>query len=274
MKKSSKISKRIAELISTASVRQRALVLISEWRDRNEGRETPLLTKEEADAILDSFKTNGERKEYNKYLRLYNIMAEHAQTFGLAEALFRGEANELVGYLRQLETLYAEENHLNTIYQAILDSKSREALEAFNTAIEHIRFNFAKVTRDKEGYIEIDTSKLWEIIEDKAEDVKAIYSTYKTLVEVTQEWIKRKKASAFIPDVMKESFGRVKEDYALQVAPRYSRKELAKKEARNVHISPSERRRAIFPYYEEIPIKEDEAEYWRNRIRYIESNNE
>lgn len=49
-----KVSKRVQEIIKTASPKQKAILVTLDWTDKNQLRQEPLLTDEEARAVINS----------------------------------------------------------------------------------------------------------------------------------------------------------------------------------------------------------------------------
>lgn len=67
-----KVSKRVQEIIKTATPKQKAILVTLDWTDKNQLRQEPLLTDEEVKAVIDSL-TPEEGREYNKWIRCYNV---------------------------------------------------------------------------------------------------------------------------------------------------------------------------------------------------------
>ena len=86
---------------------------------------------------------------------------------------------------------------------------------------------------------------------------------------VTEEYTRLTHSSDFRPDIMVDAIKIIKEDYALRVAPRYSRKRLQEKIDGGQRVTSAERLRAIFPYYEEIEEPKDIVEFWKARFNEL-----
>lgn len=262
------LSKKIQDVLSTATPKQKALLVCKRYTDRKINQEEPLLTDEEVDAIIDSL-TDRESATYNKWIRTYRVYTELVTIVGLVYKEYQAKAENLLGYLRQWEAYNQEENHLNTLYQELLDSGNKEAIEAFNRALSYLTFADAKIKRDKEGYIEIDVKRLYEKIQGKSENLLSSYEAAKAVVIVTEGYAKKTHSSAFMPDPLKTAIAEIKEDYALRVAPRYSRKMLQDKIDRGQRISNDERKRAVFPYYEELVAPQNLIDFFTDRLNEI-----
>lgn len=273
-----KISKKIQELIKTATPKQKAIIVCRDWVDKNQIQETPLLTEEEAKAIIDSL-TPEEGKEYNKWIRAYNVYAEVAPIIGLAIAQYREQAEEIVGYLRVLESYAQEENHLNMIYEAIKDSKSKTALSTFDAAIKNLRFQYAgKTTRDEEGYIEIETESLYSLIREKIKQMGWAMMALKAFIISLDEWTDKHKSKKLLPPTLSGLLDDIKADTIINVPSTYSRRLLkdrirqAEKRGETYTPTIAEQKKAIFPCYEEMPEDKEFIEMWSNRIAQIENS--
>lgn len=115
------LSKQIADLIKEGTPKQKAVLVCRDFTDRNTNDLKPLLTKAEAEAIKDSLKTNEERKEFNKWIAVYNTYTRIASTFGLVYAEYKSNANALLIYIRQWEDYSRQESHLNYILDELKD---------------------------------------------------------------------------------------------------------------------------------------------------------
>ena len=87
------------------------------------------------------------------------------------------------------------------------------------------------------------------------------------------EYTKKTRSKDFRPDVMIDSIGYIKEDYSLRVAPRYSRKLLKEKEAKGMKLTKDEKKRAVYPSYEEVEPSQEFLEIFRERLKDIIANN-
>lgn len=263
------LSKKLQDILTTATPKKKALLVCQKYMDRKINDRETLLTDDEVTAIRDSLTTDNERETYNKWVRIYRVYTELTPIFGLVYKEYQAKAENLLGYLRQWEAYNQEENHLNTLYQELLDSGNKEAIEAFNRAISYLTFVDAKIKRDKEGYIEIDIRQLYERIQAKSESLLSSYEAAKAVVVVTEGYVKKTHSSAFMPDALKDAIEEIREDYALRVAPRYSRKMLQDKIDREQRITDDERKRAVFPYFEEVNAPEDLIRFFTERLNEI-----
>lgn len=267
------LSKRVQELISTATPKQKALLVCKEWTDAHLGDRKPLLTEEETVALRDSLQTTEEKTEYNKWIGVYNVYREITPLFGIVYKEYQAVAEKMLGYLKKWEAYDNEENHLIAIYEELKATGSKKAIDAYFKALSHLRFPDAKLVIAEDGYPEIDIEKLYERIQEEAKEVYDFYSTAKAIVIVMDEYTKKTRSKDFRPDVMIDSIGYIKEDYSLRVAPRYSRKLLKEKEAKGMKLTKDEKKRAVYPSYEEVEPSQEFLEIFRERLNSIIANN-
>lgn len=262
------LSKKIQEILSTATPRQKALLVCKKYTDRKINDRETLLTDDEVDAIRDSL-TDREAETYNKWIATYRVYTELVTIVGLVYKEYQAKAENLLGYLRQWEAYNQEENHLNTLYQELLDSGNKKAIEAFNRALSYLTFVDAKIKRDKDGYIEIDVKQLYDKIQARGGSLLYSYEAAKAVVLVTEGYAKKTRSSSFMPDTLTSAIEEIKEDYALRVAPRYSRKMLQEKIDRGQRITQDEQKRAVFPYYEELKAPQNLIDFFTDRLNEI-----
>ena len=269
MKSKDTASKKGQDILKTASPKKKALLVCKQWTDRQTRALEPLLTENEVKAIRESLKTDKEKRDYNKWIDVYNVYVNITPMFGLVYKEYQSVAERILGYLRQWEDYNQEENHLNTIYEALLETGEEAALDAFASALPPLLFVDAKLLRNEEGYVEIDVGRLYRKVRDSVEELEERYKEAKALVVVTEEYTRLTHSSDFRPDIMVDAIKIIKEDYALRVAPRYSRKRLQEKIDGGQRVTSAERLRAIFPYYEEIEEPKDIVEFWKARFNEL-----
>ena len=262
-------SNKLQEILKTATTRQKAIIICHNTENRSINKKN-LLTKEEEEAIRESV-PQAERREFNRYLNLYNTYLDMNPLLGLCEAMYKGEANEIVGHLREIEAYIEEENHLNTIYEHLRKKGNKEALAAFDEALSLLNFSNAELKRDKLGYIKLDVDSYFlEIVERTTYLCEALIAL-KSIVVAIEEWTKEHRSKAFIPATMVSSLTFAKTyDFASDVAPKYSRKLLKERKEKGEKISAPEARWAIFPSYDEIKPRQDYLDMWRKRLSDIE----
>lgn len=267
------ISKKVQELLVTATPKQKALLVCKDWTDKHYIDKEPLLTEDEAFALRDSLKTNEEKREYNKWISVYNVYKDITPLFGIVYKEYQAVAEKLLGLLRQWEAYSQEENHLITIFEGIKELQEKKAEEAYLASLSYLHFKDAKLVIAEDGYPEIDIAPLYEQIQEAVKDVYKFYSVAKSMVLVIEEHAKKTRSKDFRTDFMIESIGFIKEDYAQRVAPRYSRKLLKERIDKDMKITPDETKRAVYPSYEEIQHSEEMLELFKNKLNECIANN-
>lgn len=268
--KKTNISKRIQGLLSTATPKQKAILICLENFDKPKTGEDPTITDEEVEALKDSVKDPGERRILAKWVNYYYVYSSIAPFFGLAFAEFRSQANDVIANLLLVDSYKQEENHLNTILQELKDD-SPEAVEAFMRAFKYMDFKLAKGKVTSDGYIQIDASGYLYKAQVGLDQVRVTLSSLKSIILALEEWTRRKKCRAIMPPSLISAIEYAKEDYSLEEIPNYSRKLLHEKEKRGEPISASEKKYAIFPYYDEIEPDQHFIETTRERIEQYEN---
>lgn len=260
------LSKRVQELLTTATPKQKAQLVCKQWRDPNSAGDTPLLTEEETIALRDSLKTEEECKEYNKWIDIYNVYNELTPFLGLVYKEYQGEAEKMLGLLRVWECYENEENHLNTILQELIDTNNKKAVEAFKRAASYLSFTDAKLVWTEDGYIEIDVSPLYKKIQERLKTVWQSYEAAKAIVLVTDKFTKRTHSSAFRTSLLVTAIDQIKADYSLRVAPCYSRKLLQERLDKGQKISKAEKRKAVYPYFDEVEPSQKLIDFFTEQI--------
>ena len=266
-----KLSKRVADIIATATPKQKAILISLENSDAIGGNRKPTISYEEAKAISESVKGNLEIREFNKWLGYYNVFAEFATIFGLGYSEYVSKAQEVIGYLRLWESYKAEENHLNLILEDLKEYKP-DAVQTYRESLSIVNFKFAKLELGKSGYYKVNVSKLTNIINGEIKELKERYSILKAIIIVIEDWAKAKRNKAIMPPTIIEGINDAKSDYSLLVAPQYSRKILKEREERGETIPLEERKKALFPYYDEIMPDPEFLGDMRHRIIMYEKH--
>lgn len=267
----SQLSKKIQEVIKTATPKQKAILVVMNYTDKKQLREEPLLTDEEVESVKDSL-TPDEAREYNRWIGCYNVYAEIAPIIGLAIAQYKEQAQEVGGYLRIAESYSQEENHLNTIFSELKETGNKTALSALSTSLSHLRFKFAELKRDEEGYIEIDTTNLFTHIRQMIKQMGWAIMALKAFIVAIDEWTKSHKSKKLMPPVLVDALDDIRTDSAIDIPPTYSRKYLKEKIAKGYEPTIAEQEKAIFPCYEEMPLDENFLDIWRKRLVKIENS--
>lgn len=276
------ISKQVTEILKEGTPKQKAVLICRDFTDRNTQELKPLLTKEEAEALRDSLTTNEEKKEFNKWIAIYNTYTRIASSFGLMYAEYKATANAMLVYVRQWEDYSRQESHLNYILDELKEKNNEEGVKSFYEMLEYMSLPFAEIGLDEDGYVEVDIGTpekaegtLYGRILYARTQVIEYLSTLKAMVLAIDEWTDKMRSKAIMPPVMIDAIKVAKSDYALNIAPAYSEHELNKRIERGETISPFERMRAIYPDYDKVEAPESIYETTKKKLsRIYESERE
>lgn len=247
----------IKDLLEKGSGKDKAVFYCLQYLDRKTLHLPPVVTEEEAE-VLESSVTQEQRKEFDKWVGYYHTLTRVAPVFGHTYSEFKGEANRLLSFIQIWEDYTVEEAHLNAIISKLKEKGCNDSVELLHKVVNLLSLDYGRFTRTKDDYVSIDfgTGNFWSIIDAQRRDVETAYSMFKSAVVVLEDWIKKHRCKAIVPDELRRAIENGKEDYALYVAPLYSRTELLKRMRKGEEIPLYEQQRAIFPAYEEIPITE------------------
>lgn len=269
-------SKQITEILKEGTPKQKAVLLCRDFTDKETNQQKPLLTREEAEALKNSIKTNEEKSEFNKWIAIYNTYTRIAPTLGLVYAEYRVNANALLLPIRQWEDYSRQENHLNYILDELKDKNNEEGVKSFYEMLEYMNLPFATIGLDTDGYVEIDIGSynnkkglLYEAIIKGRYECSLFLSTLKAMVKVIEEWTKKMRSKAIMPPIIEEALEKAKEDYALYVAPAYSEHELNKRIEKGEEVQPLERMKAVFPDYDKVEMSESSYKIFKQKLEHI-----
>lgn len=270
MRTSKALSGKLADILSNATPKEKAILVCKDWTDLKTRSLKPLLTEDEARQIRDSLKTNEEKREYNKWLNYYNVYTDLMTLCGVIYKEYQVQAERVLGYLRVWEDYDQEENNINRIYDQLFADGTDKQKEAFTQTLKTLSFGYGKIVQDKDGYVEITRNRLYETIIDEVKDMSGSYEVAKCFVIAVEEWTKAKRCKAIMPELMEIAIDQIKEDYALRVAPRYSRAELKKHLDRGERVSEMEGKLAVFPSYEETQTPDLYLDMFRRKVKDVE----
>lgn len=220
--------------------------------------------------------------EWSEYYFTYADM-EHIAGVRYGELMEAVEA--IKGHLRVWECYQQEEARLNAVLEDLKELDNREytqangttakdmfsvsAVEAMRRTLKDMPCTLAKITIDADGYFRYDCSKLFKAIDN---DMPYLYSRYKTAKELLlgmEAWEKENKTEAFRSFWFNNSLADIRSDFAFDVAPMYSRKELHRRIQEGMKITELEKRCAIFPYFEEVEYDSSEVERWTETFKKL-----
>lgn len=268
------LSKKVQEVLAGATPKQKALLVSKEYFEATTMMYKNVLTDKEIDAIKDSLKTDQERSIYNRYLRIYDFYADITPMCGLVYKEYQTEAETLLGLLREWESYDQEENHLTQIYnhiQAIEPKEAKDkAIAAFKEVIPLLNFKKRATIKlsEADGYPEITIDGLYKDIEEEIIHLTNHYKIAKAFVMIVEAYAKKTKSEKFFPEMTQTAIDAIKEDYVLRISPRYSRAELKKRIDRGMNVTEEDKKRAVFPSYDEIEPTKEELATMEDRIMY------
>lgn len=270
------LSKQVTDILKEGTPKQKAVLICKETADYETNSYKPLLTKEEAEALRDSLKTNEEKREFNKWLAIHNTYTRFASTLGLAYTEYKANANALLVYVRQWEDYSRQENHLNYILDELKEKNNEEGVKSFYETLEFMSLPYAKIGLDEDGYVEIDIGSpentegtLYGVMVRGRKKVLQHLAVLKALIIAVDEWTKKMRSKAIMPPVMLDALQNGRADYALVIAPAYSEHELNARIARGEEVLPYERIKAIFPDYDKVEVPEDAYNMFKTKIQRI-----
>ena len=215
----------ITEILKNGTPRQKALLLIE--NEEKENRQSGgFLSDSEVRAILNSVRNSeSERKELRQYLKIAEkYMLNRFRFYGLQENLKKLSAR-IAGYCQLWELAEQQAEFCNVLLGLIkpedgIKKKSvvhREDVERY--IYQHCRgwsrYVHIVRTKDSEGKplrdVEVDLSALRELLDGVIADYRSSLSVAKAFVTASEEFVDKYKASAFVPQDVKEMLAYFKE---------------------------------------------------------------
>jgi hypothetical protein len=154
------MKKDIGKILASGSAKQR-IKLFAENAARERYGAEPILSKQEAKDLYDSFKTPSEA-------RLYNRWSDLDRSVTMAISNLQGYRNEVLMYLSDLkgyilvwDTLQGTEELANYILSQIKDPAKRQIIS--HKAANNATLLLSKTEEDEEGYLKIDINAPREI---------------------------------------------------------------------------------------------------------------
>lgn len=254
-----KLSRQITEILREGTPKQKAVLICRDFTDKQYQDEKPLLTEEEVKALKDSITTDEERKEFNKWIAIYNTYTRVASSFGLRYTEYKTNANAMLVFLRQWEDYSRQEEHLNYILGELKEKNNEEGVKSFYDMLEYMHLPNAEIGLDEEGYVDINIGSpehqegtLYGLIQDIRPKVVEYLSSFKAMVLALEEWTEKKKCKAIMPPAFIDGINVCKSDYATFIAPEYSEHLLNARIEMGEIVTPMERLRAVYPDYDKI----------------------
>jgi hypothetical protein len=261
------LSKKLEELLTSGTPKKKA-ALICENYDAIRNHDKPILTDAEREAIMNSLKTDAEKREYNKWIDIHSALDDFFSWLLTASRSYLASANELLQYLRVWESYSREADHLNALI-CFMEDNAPDKLQAFKLKITSLSPIYGKFVIGKDGYIDVDISGesgLYEIILSKVENCKENMGYAKAMITAVEEFVAKKRAKIFLTPLMQNELSFVKNDMAEKISPDYSQKHLNDLKRRGAPITKEEEQRAVFPDYDTLPFNEELYEIAKKRL--------
>lgn len=265
------IRKSLKDILKTASAREKAIMVCHGYDDKIINQQETSYTQEEVNAIISSI-TPEQDMEYNHLVSCYMAYRELASIFGLVNGEFTSILENTLGLLKIWEAYKQEENHLNSIIQAIRDESGKQASDIANTVISRMAIKKAHISINEEGYAVIsifEENGLYEEITGNIEPMHKVFSVLKALIIAIDEFTTKNCSEFMMPKPLRNSIRKIKDEAYFGLPLNYSRKYLKEKEDRGERISETERREAILPYYDEIEPDSVYLPIWRDKVKEI-----
>lgn len=265
------IQKRVKEALISADPKEIAVLRCREWEDRKRAERKAFVTDKEAKELYECLKDPKALEEYDNYRTFYYILSDLVQPLGMAYKEYIASAEKILGFLRTWEAYEDEVNHLTTIYETLKGNS--EAVEAYKKTIPLLSFPYATLTIAEDGYPEIDTTKLSEIILKESVELRLYYGIAKGAIKVIEEYMKQKGIEDLAPYYVSEIIEEIKSDYSLNVAPSYSSKLLKEKIASGKKVTDREIKKAVYPDYEDIEVNQRAVDIFKQELKKVIKQN-
>lgn len=215
----------ISEILKSGTPRQKALLLIE--NEEKENRQSGgFLSDSEVRAVLNSVRNKeDERKELRLYLKIAEkYMLNRFRFYGLQENLKKLSAR--IAGLCQLWELAEQQAEFCNVLLGLIEtdgvknaSKVTHKADVQRYIYQHCRgwsrYVHIVRTKDSEGKplrdVEVDTTALRELLDGVIADYRSSLSVAKAFVTASDEFIGKYKASAFVPQDVKEMLEYFKE---------------------------------------------------------------
>lgn len=251
------ISKKITEICSTGTPKQKAFLIIKSHDKSSRLKEAIVLTSDERKALRESLKTDADKKEFNKWLNYFEVLRQYYPALAISHLTFKNSVMNLLAFVQQWEDYQEEENHLNYILTELENMGDKAAVEMMRKRVVSLRLDGSRFIVGDDGYFRLQLEGLKGSLQRMSAQASYFLEETKTYLKAIEDWMKKKHCEAIMPEGMKLIIEEIKEDYGLAVAPKYSSRELRKREERGETITAAQRERALVPNYEDTKIRED-----------------
>lgn len=255
------LDKDLKKVIEEGTIKEKAIALCFEFledgKDDDEG----------AALIIASLANNteAERKEFSNWVYCYDIYSYMTPYFGLAYSEYTIRANEAAELFRRIDNYKREEELLNDILDSLNGEARATALEVIKTT--GFGENVAAIVKGKE--VELSTYQDEQELAKAITRVESSFAAFKSVVEVFEEWGKRKGCRDIQPPFQVYLTKDAKGSYANEL-PTHSKRVLKRRERRGEHITDEERAAPMFPDYDDIKVIPEIKKLTRKKFKYQE----
>jgi hypothetical protein len=204
----------LTEVLERGTPKQKALLIIQSDEESQFIGATPPLTEKEVQAIVKSVRKDSEEaRAFYKYLDIaekYSI--NRFRFYGLQENLKKLSAR-IAGYCQLWEQAEHEATIANTLL-GLIDTDGVKGASTFAHRADVERYiyqscrnwnKWTPIVRKKDSReVEVDTSRIRELLDSVIEDYRASLSVAKSIVEASDAFIDKFNASAFVPSDIKD----------------------------------------------------------------------
>lgn len=258
------------DIIKQGTAKQKAALMCANWDRLREGKK-PLLTEDEADSLFYDLQRNGtdaEKKDYNKWINLHDKITDFSQFIVMACYMATSAQNKVIEYLRMWETYEKEIDHLNALidYEAEHNPKG---VKAFREKVASLPFLYAKTKLRKDGYLELDVdgkNYLYSIIKHHIDYCTGTLRQLKAIDMAFAEWVRSKKAQAFVSELLQRELKGARENTASNIAPAYCKATIDALIAQGYGVTPAEKKKAVYPDYNSLDPDEDMYKTIKGRL--------
>lgn len=252
----------LKKVIESGTIKEKAIALCFEFLD--EGKEDD----EGAALIIASLgnKTNEEREEFGNWVYCFDIYSYMTPYFGLAYSEYTMRANQAAELLTRIDDRKREAELLTGIL-ANLDGKAREAALSVIKSAKYDEDTRLSIAED--GTVKLTNEQDEVTLLYILKRVEKNFSSLKAVIEVFEEWGKRKGCRDIQPRYQVYLTKNAKSSYEDEL-PTHSKRALNRRERRGETITDEEREAAVFPDYDEIKATPEIKKLTRRKFKYQE----
>lgn len=231
------VKKDISKILMEGSPRQRVVLLstdsyqeyLSEKQIKKDAK--PLLTAEERQNLIDSFKTPQEIKLYNKYAKVNRNLGYLLLVLSETKLRYDEAIAYITGFAISWQDYQFVEQTFNNILYEVKEKKIKDKIK--KTILRLSPFMFAGVEEDKEGFIRVlidsDNGKirLKELIEGFSNKATDVLVQAKSYIKAIRDYLTEEDfLIQCLEDILNHYEKKFQEDRAIY--PKYSKRQMQK----------------------------------------------